>query len=88
MGLQLLDEVVFQQQRIFFRLDHGIVEVGDMFDQRARLAVQLFRRPEILGDTPFEVFCLAHIDDGAAGVEVAVHARIVRKICYFISDIH
>ena len=88
MGLELLDEVVLEQEGVFFGLDHGIGQVGDVLDERAGLAVKLLRRAEILRNAPFQVLGLAHVDDLSGCVEVAVDARVVRKIFYFLSDIH
>ena len=71
--LQRFDEVAFQQQRLGFRAHHGGFQPGNLAHHvaGARAAMGLL---EIAGHAPLEVERLAHIQQRALGVEIAVHA--------------
>jgi hypothetical protein len=72
--LELLDEVVFQQQRIRFGLHYRKFGIGDLRDHDRRLAGKPFCRYEILRDPLVQVLCLTHINDIPLGVIISVDA--------------
>ena len=86
--LELLDEVVLEQQRVLLRLHRCIVKIGDMGHQRVGLAVQLVRRPEVLGHAAFQVLGLAYIDDGALRIEIAIDPRRVGQRGHLLLERH
>ena len=75
-GLELLDEVVLQQEGVRLRADHRMLDVSYLRDHDLSLAVQAVRA-EILGHAVLQVLGLAHVYDGAPGVQKAVHSRAV-----------
>ena len=88
MRLELLDEIVFEQEGVFFGLDHGVLQRIDVLHKRPGLAVELLGRPEILRNAALEIFRLADINHGAARIQIAVNTWIVGEFSYFLSDIH
>ena len=86
--LVLLDQIVFQQEGVGFGLHHGILRVGDLADEDARLPVKARRVDEILGHPFVEVLGLADIDYRPVGIVITVHARRMRKQRYLLSYVH
>ena len=92
--LVLLDEVVFQQQGVFLGVDHDVAYVRNLGDEQARLA-RVVLAVEVAGHAAFQVLRLAHVDDGALGVEVLVDAgafgQVVhdaRQVGVVLEDVH
>ena len=78
LGFVLLDEVVLEKQRIGLRIHYGILDVGYLGYQKARLGVEPLRRDEILVDTLEQVLGLAHIYHIPRGVIISVNSRGMR----------
>ena len=78
-GLISLDEVVFEQQRVFFRFHHDVADVANLRDEQARLIALLFL-VEIRTDAPLQVLRLADIDDFPRFIEVLVATRCLRQV--------
>ena len=72
--LELLDEVLFQQQRLGFGLrrqhHHGAGFRNHLGDAR-----RMARGLGIIANTPVQVARLAHIQHRALGIEHPIHAR-------------
>ena len=73
--LVLLDHRVLKQQSLGFGVDDAVFEVGNLAHEDARLARLLL--VEIAADATLEVLGLAHIDERAVFIEIAVHARLI-----------
>ena len=71
--LVFLDEVVLQQQGVFFGVDHDVADVGYLAHQYAGLAGPVVA-VEVGGDSPFQIFGLSNVDDGSFAVQVLVDA--------------
>ena len=76
--LQALDEVVLEQQRLGLGPDHRGLHPHDLADHvaDAGAAVALL---EIVGDAPFQVARLAHVEHRTGGIEIAVDAGQLRQ---------
>ena len=85
-GLVLLDQVVFQQQRVGLRIHDAELGVGDLGHQHAGLERQPLRRHEILRHPLVEVLGLPHINHLPGGVVVAIHPRGMWKQGDFLPD--
>lgn len=69
----MLDQVILQKKRIFFRVDNKVFDVPYLLNQDTRfVAVVLF--VEIGGNATLQVLCFAYIDDRSLLVEVLVAA--------------
>ena len=88
LGLVLLDEVVLQKEGIGLAVYYRKLGVGYLGNQNTRFGIQALGRHKILGHTLVKVFCLAHIDNFALGVIVAVNTGSVRKKGYFFPNSH
>ena len=77
--LMLLDEGVFEDQRLELAGDKDGVEMVDLRDHAAGLFIVARAKLEILADTVFQLFCLADIDNLALCVFHKVHARRQRQ---------
>nr|GFD30289.1 hypothetical protein [Tanacetum cinerariifolium] len=80
LGLVLLDEVVFEQKRIRFRVDDGELDALDVLDQLLRFLVVVLLG-EVRRDALAQIHGFAHVDD-AFLIEVTVHPRLVRQAVY------
>ena len=87
-GLELFDEVVFQQEGVFFGGNDGVHQVGDLADHGAGLAVQRLRRAEVLRHAALEVLRLADIDHRPFLVQKAVDPGGMGQIFDFFTDFH
>ena len=80
-GLVFLDKVVFEQERIFFRVYHDVAYVGYPAHQNTGFCrVVVFRKIRV--DTALQVLCLPHIDDGSLCIQVLVDARAGWQVHY------
>ena len=86
--LVLLDEVVFERQRLFFVVDQDVVDVARFGDQGAGLDVGQLVLGKVAADAVAQALRLAHVDHAAAGVFVQVHAGRKGKLRYFFSEFH
>ena len=78
-GLVALDEVVLQQERVFFRVHHDILDVSDLAHQHGGLpALVVFA--EIGIDAPFQVLGLSYVDDGSFVVQILVASGTVGQV--------
>ena len=85
-GFELLDQGVFQDQRVVFAFDDDIVQ-RDRFAEHlpdaggeGRVGCEYGGEAEIAFDPLFQAFGLADIEQMAAGVEVVVDAGAVRQV--------
>ena len=74
--LALLDQIVFERQRLFVVGDDDVVDVDRLAHQRSGLGVFPAAFVEIAGHAAAQVLRLAHIDDLALGVLVEIHAGL------------
>ena len=74
-GLELLNEVIFEQKRISFRFHNGILSISNLGDHDSRLASKPFRRDKVLRHPLMQVLCLTHINHIPLGVIIPVYAR-------------
>ena len=72
----LLDERVFEQQCILFRIHHRIADIVNLTDENLRLETIHFR-VEVRRDSRFEILRLTHIDNVMILVIVLVAARLL-----------
>ena len=78
--LMLLDEGVFEDQRLELAGDKDGVEMVDLRDHAAGLFIVARAELEILADTVFELFRLADVDDLARCVHHQINARGERQV--------
>ena len=72
-----LDQVVFQDQRFFFRLGDDVVKIVDVGDQLCRLVVMGTTK---IGIDPIEkIDGLADIDDRTVFVFMQIDTRLFRE---------
>jgi hypothetical protein len=74
LGVQRLDEVVFQQQRLGLGAHHRGLHAGDLADHVADAGAAMVLG-EVARYAPLQVARLAHIQQRALRVEIAVDAR-------------
>ena len=72
----LLNKVVLEQQGVFLRIDHEILDIANLLHQHTGLHVVVFLI-EIGRDTPLQVLRLADIDNCALLVEVLIATRLL-----------
>ena len=72
-GVQRLDEIVFQQQRLGFGAHHRGLQTRDLADHMAyaRAAMLLL---EVAGNATLEVDGLAHVEQDTGSIEIAIDA--------------
>ena len=78
LGLVFFDEIVFQPQRVDFRLGDNVVKVRDMLHHRGDL-LGLFGAVKILAHSVFKHARLSDVDDDSVLVQHDIHARTVGK---------
>ena len=81
LGVPLLDEVVFEQQRVFLGVHDDVLDVANVLHQALCLQV-LVLFLEVRRYPALQPFCLAHVDDGARIVEILVAAGLVGQVAY------
>jgi len=86
--LALLDEVVFQRQRLAFVVDQDVVDIDGLAHQRAGLRIGLRGFEQIGAHSRAQVLRLADIDDLALGVLVQVHAGLRGQCADFLLQVH
>ena len=79
--LVFLDEVVLQQEGVFFRLDHNVAYVGNLAHEHACLARRVLLA-EIGIDAPLQILCLTDVDDDPVLVQVLVDAGAVGQVLH------
>ena len=85
LGLQRLDQVVFQQQRLGFGAHHGGLHAHNLAHHVADAgAAMVFL--EVAGDPLFQAVGFAHVQQSAIGVEIAVHARQIGQAGNFVQQ--
>ena len=86
LGVQRLDQVVFQQQRLGLGTHHRGLHAHDAAHHvaDARAVVRLL---EIAGHALLQVPRLAHVEHAAVSVEIAVHARQRRQRGHFAQQL-
>ena len=72
--LVLLDQVVFERQRLFFVIDQDVVDIARLADQRPVLTSASCRRRSSCGPAMPQDFGLADVDDPAVRVLVQIHS--------------
>ena len=82
-GLELLDEVVFEQQGVRLAVDHRVLNIRNLAYQDARFDVEPLGGYKVLMDAFIEVFGLAYVNNSPGRVAVAVHAGAVWQKLYF-----
>jgi len=82
----LFDQAVFEQQSVGFRRRNEPLDVVDLRNQQAGLAVLLLFG-EVAGDALFEVFCFAHVEQSAVRIEILVHAGLMRHAREGVFDV-
>ena len=87
-GLVLLDEVVLQQEGIRFGVHDGILRIGDLRHQDARLRREPLGRHEILRHPLVQVLRLPHINHIPLGVIIPIDAGGMWKQGYLFFDGH
>ena len=86
--LALLDEVVFERQRLMLVGHQDVIEVDGLAHQRAGLGVGLRGLQQIRAHPRAQVLRLAHVDDFALGVLVEIHAGLGGKDADFLVEVH
>ena len=86
--LALLDEVVFERQRLFIIGDDDVVDIDGFAHQGAGLRVLPAAFVKIAGHAAAQVLRLAHVDDFALGVLVEIHAGLGRDGADFGEEVH
>ncbi len=71
--LIFFDEVVLEQQRLVFRVDNDVFQIGNVAHQDVCLRRVVFAI-EIRRHAAFQIFCLADINDGTFGIMPQVYA--------------
>ena len=87
-GMALLDEVVFQSQRLVLVGHQDVVQVHRLAHQRAGLGVGLGGFKQVRANPRTQVLGLAHIDHLALGVFVEIHAGLGRQGADFLVKVH
>ena len=80
-GLVFLDQIIFQQQCIFFRIHHDVSDVGNLAHEHPRLA-RLVLFAEIRINPSLQILRLSNVDNRSLLVQVLVNARLLRKVGY------
>jgi hypothetical protein len=75
-GLELLDLIVFEDERLHLRVRHNDVDVHGLLDHHVDASVPLTALLKIGPHPGAQVFGLAHVQDGVVLVEKFVHARV------------
>ncbi len=88
LGLVLLDEVVFQQERIGLAVHHRELRIGYLAHQNARFGIEPLRRHKVLRHPLVQILRLPHINHLPLGVIIPVYARGMRKQRYLFADGH
>ena len=86
--LALLDEIVFERQRLFVVGDDDVVDVDGLAHQRAGFGVLPAAFVEVAGHAAAQVLRLAHVDDFAFGILVEVHAGLGGDGTDFGEEVH
>ena len=86
--LLLLDEVVLERERFLLVVDHDVVEIDGLAQQRAGLGVLRRAFEKIRAHPRAQVLGLADIDDLALGVLVEIHAWRGRQSANFLMQVH
>ena len=85
LGLQRLDQVVFQQQRLGFRAHHGGLHAHNLAHHVANAGTAMVFL-EVAGDPFFQAVCFAHVQQSAIGIEIAVDARQMGQAGHFVQQ--
>ena len=80
LGLVLLDEAVFEQQRVELGVNDGELQPHNLRHHAARFLVVASRLVEVARNPVFQVLGLADVNQVAGFVEVAVHAGLVGQV--------
>ena len=86
--LALLDQIIFERQRLFVVGDHDVVDIDGLAHQRAGLGVFPAAFVEVAGHPAAQVLRLADVDDVAFGVLVEIHAGLGRNGADFGLQVH
>ena len=86
LGLVLLDEVTFQQQRFQFRVRRPDFQIGDLGNEPLRLGRQIRAGVKVRPDAVAQVDGLADVDDRPARVTVDIDAGASRQEVEFLAD--
>jgi hypothetical protein len=86
--LALLDEVVFERQRLVLVGHQDVFQIDGLAHQRAGLGVGLRGFQQIRPDARAQVLGLAHVDHLALGVLVEVHAGLRGQSADFLVEVH
>ena len=86
--LALLDQVVFERQRLVLVGDGDVLEVDGLAHERAGLGIGLRRRQKVAAHPRAQVLRLADVDDLALGVLVEVTAGARGQGSDFLQEIH
>lgn len=78
-GLVALDQIVFQKQRVLFRVDDNVANVANLRDEMLRLKT-LLRICEIGRNAALKVLCLAHIYNLPVCVQILIAAGLFGQI--------
>ena len=77
--LVFLDEVVLQQQRVFFCIYDDVSDVCNLAYQNPCLGGLVFFR-KIGVDTPLQILCFSHVDNGPLLIQVLVDSRTFGQV--------
>ena len=75
----LLDKGVFEQERIFLRIHHGVGDVADLRNEHGRFSTLLLLI-KIRRDTALQVFGLPDVDNRPLVVIILVAARLFGQV--------
>ena len=86
--LALLDEIVFQSQRLVLVGDEDVIEVHGLAHERAGLGVGLAGGEQVAADARTKIPRLADVDHLTLGVLVEVNAGLGGKRADFLVEVH
>ncbi len=86
--LPLLDEIVFERQRLFVVVDQDVFDVAGVGDQRSGLGVGQPVVGEVAAHAGAQVLGLAHVDHFAVLVFVQIHAGQQGQLGGFFPEFH
>ena len=88
-GLEFLDELALEQQRLGLAADDMTIHVVDGLHERVELGIPAHPpgRVEVLRHAASQVAGLSHVDDGAEAVLVEVHAGPVGDLGELVADV-
>ncbi|MND84767.1 hypothetical protein D3C80_766660 [compost metagenome] len=74
----LLDEVVFQQERIHFGINDNVLDIGNFLYKNIRFCM-LVILVEVGRNPLFQVFCLSDVKNSPVFIEILIHSRFFRQ---------